>query len=520
MMSATVSVGQSNVISSTISAIVDFFTKDNLNLQENGKDKSLYPEAIDVDAIGTIAVGESIIVNAKLMPEKDYALSNITYYSSDQSVFTVTTKGVLTAIAPGTATLEVCDSFSNTKNEQTVTVSSTEVFIPELTFTTLSGYSSQDNNVYYSTANSTGAIYAIDFITEVAPENLDLQYNSSDLTAVLSNKRVYFYPKRIGFISFDVISTFDNVNGKNQTNRYTYEIEVKEKLLPTITQPFNISTQPVTITDTMVYDVQTNISEFASSNQDALGRVFYTYNAEVVTLQKTGNVLKVKAKELGDKTCSVNFYSSYNGELTKQTIEFTIVPGVPKDIEMIAPSKWATVDENLHFSIVGDGRKYSSGDFTWIISGAKATMHDNGVVNPKEPGKITVTAIHKTIANFTISREFEIKYDFSMYIRKLFGHFLLFLALAVFAGVVYSRLAFVIVPKKELLLGSGFAVAAGALTSIISELLQSDLFVAGRAASFADVMLNIAGFALGLLIYHSIRFIIKKTKPKQQTNIS
>ena len=516
MMNAAISTGQSNFISSTISAVVDFFTKGDVNLHENGKDKDLYPETIEVDQVDTIAVGETITINAKLMPEKNYTLSKIAYSSSDRSIFTVTTKGVLTAVAPGTATLKVYDSFSNVSNEQTITVSPTEVYIPELTFTNLSGYSSQDNNVYFSTSNSTGAIYAIDFTTEVIPEKLALYYNASDVTAVLSNKRVYFYPKRSGFISFDVVSTFDNVNGKNQTHHYTYEVEVKETFLPAVTVPFSIDTQPVTITDTMVYDIQTNVSQFTSSNQDALGRVFYTYDADVVTIKKNGDVLNVKAKELGEKSCSINFYSSYNGELNKQTINFTIIPGIPTEIQMMAPSKWATVENNFYVSVVGDGRKYPSKDFIWTISGAEANMHDGGLVGPKKPGKITVTATHKTINNFTVSREFEVRIDFSVYIRKFIGHFSLFLVLALFAGVVYCRLAYIILPKKELLLGSGFAVVAGSLTSIISEILQSGLFVVGRAPSFSDVMLNIAGFVVGILIYHLIRYIIKRIQLKKQ----
>lgn len=516
MMNAAVSAGQSNFISNTISAVVNFFTNGDVNLKENGKDKDLYPVTIEVDKVDTIAVGETIAINAKLMPEKNYTLSTITYTSSDSSVFTVTTKGVLTAIAPGTATLKVHDSFSKVSNEQTITVSPTEVYIPELTFTNLSGYSSQDNNVYFSTSNSTGAIYAIDFTTEVAPEKLALYYNASDVTAVLSNKRVYFYPKRSGFISFDVVSTFDNVNGKNQTHTETFVQEVKEKYLPTISQLFTVSAQSTTITDTDIYQIQTNISEFTSANQDALGRVFYTYDADVINIEKNNDSLNFYAKELGEKTCSVNFYSSFNGELNKQTIDFTIVPGLPKVIEMVTPEKWETSHLTFQPTIFGNGRKYKNEDFIWSVSGAEATVTNQGYVSPKKQGKIIVTATHKTISNFSISKEFEVRLDFSVYIRKYIGHFSLFLILALFASVVYCRLAFVLFNKNKLLIGSAFALAAGCITSAISEFLQSGLFVVGRAPSFSDVMLNIAGFVVGILIYHLIRYIIKKIELKKQ----
>jgi VanZ family protein len=66
-----------------------------------------------------------------------------------------------------------------------------------------------------------------------------------------------------------------------------------------------------------------------------------------------------------------------------------------------------------------------------------------------------------------------------------------------------------------MLLGSAFALTAGSLTSLISELLQSGLFTAGRAPSFSDVMLNIYGFILGVAIYLLARFIIKKIIQKK-----
>lgn len=507
--------GQSNIVSSSISAIVDFFTKNDLNLKENGKDEQLHPQSIEIDAIKTLTIGETVSVKAKFLPERDYPLSKFTYTSSNETIFTVSEKGVITALSQGTATLTVLDSFSKVTSEQVITVSS-EQFEPSFTFGNVSGFSDEDNSVYYSTTNETSAIYAVDFTTAVSPKNLTLEYNNNEVSAVLTDNKVFFYPKRTGTITFDVIANYTTFQGQKQKHNY-FNIVVEEKFIDSVSQPFTVSTQSITLPDTEVFKIETNLSEFSSSNKGALGRVFYTYDSDIITATKDGDFINVKAKNLGEKTCSVNFYSSYGGELKKQTIDITIIKGLPKQIEMVAPSKWATVSKGFYLSVMGDGKKYDSWDFDWTIVGDE-TIYTDGHITPKNPGKVTITATHKTIEGFTVTKEFTIKLDFSYVIRKLVGHFLLFLILALFAGVVYLRLAYVLVPNKEKLLGGAFAVTAGTLTSIISELLQIDAITIGRASSFQDVALNIVGFIIGLAIYFAGRLIIKKIQEKKAVN--
>ncbi|MBQ3235429.1 MAG: VanZ family protein [Clostridia bacterium] len=99
-------------------------------------------------------------------------------------------------------------------------------------------------------------------------------------------------------------------------------------------------------------------------------------------------------------------------------------------------------------------------------------------------------------------------------VRKVIGHFSLFFTLAIFAFVVYYRLAEKLKPSKKLSLGTALSITAGILTAGISELLQSEIFVEGRAPEFSDVLLDSLGYLLATLILLFIYHIRKRKKEK------
>ena len=99
---------------------------------------------------------------------------------------------------------------------------------------------------------------------------------------------------------------------------------------------------------------------------------------------------------------------------------------------------------------------------------------------------------------------------FLIAVRKVIGHFSLFFTLAIFAFVVYYRLAEVIKKGKSLRLCLILTISAGIITASVSEFLQSSLFVSGRAPSVIDALIDICGYALSTLICLSIYNIRKK----------
>ena len=95
---------------------------------------------------------------------------------------------------------------------------------------------------------------------------------------------------------------------------------------------------------------------------------------------------------------------------------------------------------------------------------------------------------------------------------------MLFLTLAIFAYVVYKRLAEVLTPRKALIMSIVFTLVAGILTATISEILQLAVFTSARGASFADALIDLLGFALGTAICFVVD-LIKKINAVQKDYI-
>lgn len=107
-----------------------------------------------------------------------------------------------------------------------------------------------------------------------------------------------------------------------------------------------------------------------------------------------------------------------------------------------------------------------------------------------------------------ISSVFNIKGDYELFIRKALGHFSSFFVLAIFATVVYYRVAELSFKNRRNLYFVVIALLAGALTAVIAEVFQLPIFVSGRSASAVDMLIDFSGYFLGFLIANFIRFII------------
>ena len=99
---------------------------------------------------------------------------------------------------------------------------------------------------------------------------------------------------------------------------------------------------------------------------------------------------------------------------------------------------------------------------------------------------------------------------FAFFNRKLLGHFLAFTLDSVFATIA---IYYFLIPRKWykfyfiylISFGFGFIVAA------ISEIMQ--LFTPGRTGAFSDVLIDMGGYLLGLVIIFLILFFAKKHHP-------
>ena len=118
-----------------------------------------------------------------------------------------------------------------------------------------------------------------------------------------------------------------------------------------------------------------------------------------------------------------------------------------------------------------------------------------------------VVELCKNVINFVIKdaiNESNIG-TFTTVIRKLVGHFSLFLVDGVF---VYLSLYYWLKEKKDMITLLLFTLIFGLLLASLSEFIQS--FVPGRSGELLDVLIDYGGYLLGTGITYLIIYLIKK----------
>lgn len=140
------------------------------------------------------------------------------------------------------------------------------------------------------------------------------------------------------------------------------------------------------------------------------------------------------------------------------------------------------------------------------LDAMKSTEASTGVVQVAED-------VVNTVSPGTVTPE---NHDsFASFIRKVFGHFGLF----VISGLL-SSLAFYLWLKPLswskhywiAIIGLSFGLSIGILTEVIQ------LNVPGRSGEFTDVLIDFSGYLLGALIISFILFIIFINKNKKSSN--
>ena len=501
---------QSGFVSETLSDIVEALTDSKVVLKEEGKIRELYPETIELSAPETpLKVGKAEVLSCSLAPKGNYELSKINFSSSNEEVLKVTKNGVLIPLSTGVSTITAKDEFSGVLKSVNLTVGSEE-YVPEITFGALTGYSNEDNDAYYSPSNGVGAIYAIDYSHNNEKDKLSISVDGDKADVVLAFSKIYFYPKTVGDITFNLTATFDNINGKGQTATYSHTVSVKEKDLPSFNNDFSCDLKATTVKTLDVAKFTTNLSTFKSGLTSAQQRIFYACNGEILSASLDGDDLIITPKKVGETVFEL-YYPSSNG-IKKAETTVSVLQGVPSSIKLSFASEYATVDKPLEFTVVGDGESFNAEDFEWTVSNGS---FKNGKLTAEKYGKVTVTATHKTVDGFSASVDLRVRYSYQTYIRKIIGHFSLFFTLAIFAFVVYYRLAERVKPSAKLLFGLVFTLTAGILTAGLSEVLQSGLFVSGRNPAFVDALIDLGGYLLSTLICLLIYYIRKRIKTKK-----
>ena len=95
------------------------------------------------------------------------------------------------------------------------------------------------------------------------------------------------------------------------------------------------------------------------------------------------------------------------------------------------------------------------------------------------------------------------------FVRKLFGHYGLFFAFAIFVNSTFLQ------TKIKIIQTFIFSFLVGLFTAVISELIQ--MIPQGRTASYIDVLIDSFGYLTCIIIFAIIILIVNKKKSKKLT---
>ncbi len=511
---------QSSFVSNFFSNTLEFVTKGNVNLSEDGKSKD-FPSNINLNGVPKrdLMVGESFFVNYSYPDDKKYAYVNPEFYCDDGSILDVNSKtGEVRVLNVGKTVIGVKDDTSNVNATQEVIVGNGE-FTPTLDIILVS---TEDNGkYYYSTLNSVGSFYYFNIDTTIKPENLTVSCNDDTAFEFLTSEGlVAFLTKKTGTFNILIKGKYFNVNSLNdgtlQEISKSVEVTVDNFFLNAPTKDFTFLYPSISVFkneetklsyDNKRYD-QEKVELTASQKQP-----FITYDKTAVSHFINNGSVYIKPLKVGTSTLKI-YYATKN-EIKCSELEITTSLKRPQVIELKSTNNNLLYSKNISTCVVGDGEALSNGDFIWTSSDESIATVVDGKITGKKLGTVVITATSKNFDGLVISKEYKVVLPFDFTIRKIFGHFLLFTILSFFAKTVYYRLAKTVFNKNTLLFSILFTVLAGILTASISEFLQLGLFVMGRSASFVDILIDASGYLLGFAILIIIDLILKRKFKKE-----
>ncbi len=148
--------------------------------------------------------------------------------------------------------------------------------------------------------------------------------------------------------------------------------------------------------------------------------------------------------------------------------------------------------------------KYAKQGYTYTITDKEnAYIDTNGNITFYKSGTyeivFTSTFYPEDVYKFSIV-VVDPKEELSL--RKHVGHFGIFLILGIFGLLAFGRY-----PKRN---GykCAFVLGSGAFVATLSEILQTGLFTQGREARFIDVLIDLGGYLVGVIIVFAILFLI------------
>lgn len=398
-------------------------------------------------------------------------------------------------------------------------------------------------NVYVkatSSANSDIAVgFYVDVVEKSAPLDFSVSFDQSDLMVGYSRKLVVelderakkeYDPKLLTYHSANssvaTINDFGVINAlsvgmteisiSNHSQTYTLNVieNPNEIIYPTSITLDGPLTSYVYGYSSLSYQLDDDVSDktvtFTSSNEaiatvDEDGIIYGTKVSGEVTIrvyanadfdvyaEHTLNILDVLPTSI---SLSANNLEVEAGK--KTTISATLAHDFDQELPV-------TNQEVMYTS--------SNEDIAEVVS-----RNGQGIVLAKKRGVVTILAtsqadpsvkatIDITVKPLEVINEENIT-TFGAYLRKAVGHFSLF-----FVNGILGALTFITFLDKKVLITSAISLIPGVFIASLSEFIQ--YFVEGRGATIFDVLINIFGYLVAVIVVYLL-FIIKWKKPEKK----
>jgi hypothetical protein len=482
-LNGTASSNESNKVVNIFSFVLNKITKENNvyidvnNIELNSEIKNTY-------------LGETIKLDLNVLPS-EASNKSLTFLSSDSNIASVDSHGNITFNNLGECEIKVI-SKSNSDVSLTLPI-----------------------KVSYPTIDS----YSILIDGEEYKENMALNYDTYHYIDVISDTHIY---------KCDYSSSSVKVNEYGafylNSNYSNFNIDIALNDNKNVSLKFNLGTKGKIKTITSYSLTSFNDKLYVNSNYDLNGS-YLPSDGDINDLyfKVDNNYAEVKDNKLCIyKSCdnlSLEVISRSNGNKLFETSlnTYDVFPTEIKinnnlDNGVLSLSVLNSTKLNISFDEKATYKnvKYESGNTSLLV------IDDNGLIQTLEKGETTIKIVldydgqHlEKVINVSIIRQPYIKdiATFSYWIRKLVGHFGLFMAMSLFGTLTY--LLFI----KKKYISYPISIGVSLFLACLSEFIQ--VFAGSRGPSFKDVGIDMLGACIPFIIILCIDLLIYFIKNKK-----
>lgn len=450
------------------------------------------PESLVIQGADEIEEKAKSTYTVDVLPT-DCSNKSVVWKVSDKTIAWMNETGVLDGIAPGKVTI-TASSIRDSKVYATK-----EVTVVKAKMTKLTASLSKKTVVKGATA----FISCSSNITWLKPNQF--KYISSDENIATADGNGYINTFEVGQVTFTVSCPIYSTSLSS-----TVSLTV---VSGTLNKPKSISYDGISSLYrgdsgkfSPVFDAEANDLTFICSGSDA----------EVLTLSIHGTYY---GKKSGTATVTL---TSFADSSLSTSFQITVIPAAVATIEILAETvkAYQTVPLDFTYTTNPADRLLDNLEFTFVSSDPKTASFSGKYLTGYKDGKITVTVTWTGDAKVTQSKEIKIDnngqtsfYSFHVFLRKLAGHFCLFMLTGIFGFLSFT---FVFLHDKKQWIISLSCLLCGFLLACTSESIQ--YFIPRRYMMWSDIGLDFAGFAFAVFLMWLIFYLVgrKKLKKAQQ----